>query len=70
MKWDSKLLDFQLRPLFNYFKARTLTTGVFATPQDFAGDMPVSSIEQRIDTAIAELAPWLRDIKQETSAVA
>ncbi|MBZ9557326.1 NAD(P)H-dependent oxidoreductase [Halomonas coralii] len=64
------MIDFQLRPLFNYFKARTLTTGIFATPQDFTGDAVAAPILQRMDAATAELAPWLRNVRREEPTIA
>ncbi|MFS0718238.1 FMN reductase [Arthrobacter sp. 1P04PC] len=55
------VLDYAMRPLFSYLRARTAATGVFAGPQDWgtAGDggSPLSS---RIERAAGEFAALLQ----------
>jgi FMN reductase len=54
------VLDYAMRPLFSYLRARTAATGVFAGPQDWGttgdGGSPLSS---RIERAAAEFARLL-----------
>ncbi|MDQ6740804.1 MAG: FMN reductase [Actinomycetota bacterium] len=53
----SLVLDFAVRPLFNYFRARTVPTGVFAAPEDWgSGDSAVGGLDLRVAQAARELA--------------
>lgn len=52
----SLMIDTALRPLFGYFKAHVVPTGVFAATDDFGSD---TSLQGRIDRAGAELAQML-----------
>ena len=52
----SLALDYALRPLFVYLKARVVTTGVLAASEDFASSGPTSSLSARVDRAARELA--------------
>ena len=49
------VLDYALRPLFSYLRARTAATGVFAGPQDWGTtEEGGSSLADRIERAAAE----------------
>lgn len=53
------MVEHQLRPLFGFFQAHTLPTAVYAADRDFT-DYRVASepLRQRIDDAVADLAPF------------
>ncbi len=54
------VIEHQLRPLFGFFEAATLPTGVYASGADFASGVPASPpLLARIDRAVAQFAPWL-----------
>jgi FMN reductase len=54
------VLDYALRPLFSYLRARTAPTGVFAGPQDWGTtDDGGSSLSDRIDRAAGEFTRLL-----------
>jgi len=54
------VLDYALRPLFSYLRARITATGVFAGPQDWgAADGGGSSLAERIERAAGEFARLL-----------
>lgn len=60
----SMVLDFAMRPLFSYLRARIMPTGVFAGPMDWgkgdAGDAAsAGGLGARIERAAAELAAEL-----------
>jgi FMN reductase len=62
----SMVIDFAMRPLFSYLRARTMPTAVFAAPMDWGrgadGDTTVvGSLTSRIERAAAELAAELAD---------
>lgn len=52
----SLMIDAAMRPLFGYFHAHVIPTGVFAATNDFGAD---TSLQRRIDRAGAELAQIL-----------
>ncbi|MCY0904852.1 CE1759 family FMN reductase [Arthrobacter sp. H14-L1] len=59
----SLVLDFAIRPLFSYFRARTMPTAVYAAPDDWgagdpllAGDMAAGGLDVRVNRAAKELA--------------
>ncbi len=52
----SLALEFALRPLFAYLRARVVPTGVFAAAEDFASAGPTSSLAVRVERAGRELA--------------
>jgi len=55
------VLDYAMRPLFNYLRTRTAPTGVFAGPQDWGNtDDGGSPLSVRIDRAAAEFAALLK----------
>ena len=54
------VIEHHLRPLFGFFEAATLATGVYASASDFADGRPVSpALLSRLDRAVDQLAPWL-----------
>lgn len=58
----SMVLDFALRPLFAYLRARVAPTAVYAAPDDWgAGSDGVSALDDRVRRAAAELVALLGD---------
>jgi FMN reductase len=54
------VIEHQLRPLFAFFEAATLPTGVYASTADFADLAPTApALLDRLDRAVAQFAPWL-----------
>jgi FMN reductase len=54
------VIEHQLRPLFGFFEAATLPTGIYASGADFTDGIPVSPpLIARIDRAVAQFSPWL-----------
>lgn len=54
------VIEHQLRPLFGFFEAATLPTGVYAAAADFADGVPAAApLLSRIDRAAGQFAPWL-----------
>ena len=54
------VIEHQLRPLFGFFEAAVLPTGIYASAADFTGSALVSdALLQRLDRAIGQLAPWV-----------
>jgi FMN reductase len=52
----SLALEFALRPLFAYLRARVVPTAVFAATEDFASAGPTGSLSARVEQAARELA--------------
>ena len=53
------IIEHQLRPLFGFFEAQTLATGVYASDTDFAAGQPVApALLTRLDRAVDQFAPW------------
>ncbi|MBG0739732.1 NAD(P)H-dependent oxidoreductase [Paeniglutamicibacter antarcticus] len=59
----SLVLDFAVRPLLSYFRARTMPTAVYAAPEDWgagdplvAGGKAVAGLDVRVNQAAKELA--------------
>lgn len=52
----SLALEFALRPLFAYLRARVVPTAVFAATEDFASAGPTGSLSARVGRAARELA--------------
>lgn len=51
------VIEHQLRPLFGFFEAATIPTGIYASPADFIDDLPASpAVLTRIDRAVDQLA--------------
>jgi FMN reductase len=54
------VVEHHLRPLFGFFEAATLPTGIYAGSADFLDAVPASpALLGRIDRAVEQLAPWL-----------
>lgn len=54
------VIEHQFRPLFGFFSAQTMATGIYASDKDFVDGKPGSeTVQKKIDAAVAELAPWL-----------
>ncbi|MCG2620969.1 FMN reductase [Arthrobacter sp. I2-34] len=56
----SLALDYAIRPLFSYLRARTVQTVVFAAPEDWGGDGS-AVLARRSDRAAGELAALAGD---------
>ncbi|HBF29724.1 NAD(P)H-dependent oxidoreductase [Rhizobium sp.] len=61
------VVEHHLRPLFGFFEAQTLATGVYACTTDFAeGKLVSSAVNERLDRAVGQLAPYLeRSLQHE-----
>ncbi len=54
------VVEHHLRPLFGFFEAATLPTGIYAGAADFVDGVPASpALLARIDRAVDQLEPWL-----------
>lgn len=54
------MIEHQLRPLFGFFEAASLPTGVYASGGDFRDGLPASdALLTRLDRAVEQFAPWL-----------
>ena len=64
------VIEHQLRPLFGFFEAASLPTGVYAGGTDFRDGQPASdALLARLDRAVEQFAPWLsQDQAAATSA--
>lgn len=53
------VIEHQLRPLFGFFEAQTLPTGVYAADRDFTNGQPASpALGNRLDRALDQLSPF------------
>lgn len=53
------IIEHQLRPLFGFFEAQTLATGVYGSDADFDQGQPTAAaLLSRLDRAVAQFAPW------------
>ena len=53
------VIEQQLRPLFGFFEAQTLPTGVYAADRDFADGQPSSSVlSDRLARAVDQFSPY------------
>lgn len=53
------VIEHQLRPLFGFFEAQTLPTGVYAADRDFTNGQPGSSgLNDRLARAVDQFAPF------------
>ena len=51
------MLDHAMRPLFTYLRARVVSTGVYAGPEDWGtGSDGAPALDQRVTRAAGELA--------------
>jgi FMN reductase len=63
------VVEHQLRPLFGFFQARTLPTGLFFTDRDIENGKLISdAIEDRLSQLIAEAADTLRAPARQSAA--
>jgi FMN reductase len=54
------IIEHQLRPLFAFFEAQTLATGVYVSEQDFSdGKLTSPAALARLDRAVNQFAPYL-----------
>ncbi|MGB3339774.1 MAG: NAD(P)H-dependent oxidoreductase [Devosia sp.] len=54
------VIEHHLRPLFGFFEAATLPTGIYAGAADFTDGKPTSpALLSRLDRAVDQLSPWL-----------
>ncbi len=53
------VIEHQLRPLFGFFEAQTLPTGVYAADRDFTDGQPASpALSDRLARAVDQLSPF------------
>jgi len=57
----SLALEYALRPLMSYLRARTVPTAVFAATEDFGSDAAAAALTGRIDRAARELVALVGD---------
>lgn len=62
----SLMLEYALRPLMTYLKARVVPTAVFAATADFGSDTSGTSLGDRVDRAAGELIGLLDGAPQAT----
>ncbi len=63
------VVEHQLRPLFGFFEAATIPTGVYAGAADFADGRPAApALLDRLDRAVGQLSPWLETPKAALTA--
>ncbi|MGY4750935.1 NAD(P)H-dependent oxidoreductase [Pannonibacter sp. Q-1] len=63
-------IEHQLRPLFSFFSAQTLGTGVYASERDYLdGRLVNEAVLARLDQAAGELAPFLGRPQLNAAAV-
>lgn len=56
----SLVIEHQLRPLFGFFEAATVATGVYASAEDFRdGKLVSAALEDRLGKAVSQLASTL-----------
>lgn len=62
------VIEHQLRPVFGFFEAATLPTGVYASERDFADGKPASpALLARIEAAVAQFGPHLAQAQASTT---
>ncbi|MET4060737.1 FMN reductase [Arthrobacter sp. UYP6] len=67
----SMVLDFAMRPMFSYLRARVLPTAVYAAPEDWGaggagnGQAVTTSLDARVLRAASELGGFLEDARPE-----
>ncbi|MCC3295976.1 NAD(P)H-dependent oxidoreductase [Arthrobacter sp. zg-Y411] len=58
----SMVLDYSMRPMFSYLRARTAPTAVYAAPGDWGeGETGTGSLDQRVRRAAGELVALMGD---------
>lgn len=65
------VIEHQLRPLFGFFEALTLPTGVYAADRDFTNGHPSSpELNDRLGRAVEQLSPFFnRRVRPEVFAL-
>ncbi|MET3613826.1 FMN reductase [Rhizobium aquaticum] len=65
------IIEHQLRPLFAFFEAQTLATGVYVSERDFIeGRLANKAVLERLDRAVEQLAPYLPQYRQQERSLA
>ncbi|MBB1493138.1 FMN reductase [Paracoccus sp. MC1854] len=65
------VIEHQMRPLFGFFEAASLPTGVYASGGEFRDGLPASdALLARLDRAVGQFAPWLLHAEGATSSAA
>lgn len=55
------VIEHQLRPLFGFFEAQTLPTGLYAADRDFTDGQPASpALTDRMSRAVSQLEPFFQ----------
>lgn len=63
------VIEHQMRPLFGFFEAATIPTGVYAGAADLVDGRPASpALLDRLDRAVGQLAPWLERPRAPSAA--
>ena len=63
------VIEHQLRPLFGFFEAFTLPTGVYASGADFSDGVPTApALLARIDRAVSQFPKGLQHLPNTTAA--
>lgn len=65
------IIEHQLRPLFAFFEAQTLATGIYVSERDFIdGRLANKAVLDRLDRAVEQLAPCLPQHRQQERSFA
>lgn len=65
------IIEHQLRPLFAFFEAQTLATGVYVSERDFVeGRLANKTVLDRLDRAVEQFAPYLSQPRQQERSFA
>ena len=65
------VIEHHLRPLFAFFEAQTLATGVYASERDFAdGQITSPSLLSRLDRAVEQFGPHLKQPERDVPFMA
>ncbi|MDR5651630.1 FMN reductase [Ruixingdingia sedimenti] len=63
------VIEHQLRPLFGFFEAASLPTGIYAGAADFHDGRPAApALLARLDRAVGQFAPWLGPARMADAA--
>jgi len=63
------MIEHQLRPLFGFFEAQPLATGIYASDRDFVGGKLVDeAAHARLGRAVGQFAPFFADYPVPASA--
>ena len=65
------IIEHQLRPLFAFFEAQTLATGVYVSERDFIeGRLANQVVLDRLDRAVEQFGPYLPHARQQERSFA